>query len=237
MSIQELKNRHAGERCFILGSGPSIAQTELSPLIPEISFASNWFVNHEDFQRLNIDYYCAYDEAFVQPEINPVWRDRLRDIAGIKFFPEAWRNLSGLPEARYLPYDPTVKVYQSGSFSDDPARAVYDAGTVVINFCLPLAFYMGCTEIVLLGVETDYRIGARGDQQQAYFYNIDRQHTPNTHTAQSERRWVENTLQAYAVVARHARRRGVRIVNATPGGRLELYPRVPLPRVLKRETT
>ena len=34
-----LKNKHKGERCFILGSGPSIKDEDLKPLKNEIVFA------------------------------------------------------------------------------------------------------------------------------------------------------------------------------------------------------
>ncbi len=228
MSIQSYQNRHVGERCFILGSGPSIADLDLSRLRAEISFASNWILNHERLAELSLDYYCAYDDAFVKPAVNRRWLDKLEGLRARAFFPDNWADMSELPPAEYVRYDASVKVYRDKRFSADPTAGLYDGGSVIINLCLPLALYMGFAEIVLLGVETDYRIGKQGDLSQAYFYDKTQQHTRNDHDPDSERRWITNTLDAFAVVREHADRQGVGILNATPGGRLEAFPRVQL---------
>ena len=47
-----LKNKHKGERCFILGSSPSIKDEDLKPLKNEIVFALNNFYVHDDFYEI-----------------------------------------------------------------------------------------------------------------------------------------------------------------------------------------
>jgi len=232
MMIYKLRNQHQGKRCFILGSGPSIASQNLTLLVNEITMCSNWFINHNDFQQLNINYYCAYDDAFVSPEINKSWKSRLEETKILKFFPENWRKYSLGENIFYLPYDHTVKVYRDKKFSYQVDVAVYDAGSVILNFCLPLAFYMGFSEIFLLGVETDYGISITGDPNQGYFYPPSQQKTTNTHTLESQNAWIKNLLDAYQLVSEYAEAKNIKIVNCTPGGNLEVFERQPLEHVL-----
>jgi len=56
----ELKDKHKGGRCFMLGSGPSIKDENLKPLKNEIVFALNNFYVHDDFPEImstNIEKY------------------------------------------------------------------------------------------------------------------------------------------------------------------------------------
>lgn len=87
IDISTFKNIHHADRCFILGSGPSIANQDLAPLKNEITFCSNWFFNHDKFSQLNINYYCAYDPGFVQPAVNEYWKTQInRDNLQVFFF-------------------------------------------------------------------------------------------------------------------------------------------------------
>ena len=46
-------NIHKGQRCFILGSGPSINKQNLKPLKNEICFAMSMFYLHKDIKEIN----------------------------------------------------------------------------------------------------------------------------------------------------------------------------------------
>lgn len=119
-------------------------------------------------------------------------------------------------------------MYESDTFSFNAAAALYDAGSVIVNFCLPLAFYMGFKEIILLGVETNYGIADGGDANAGYFYDASKQLVNNLHNARSERIWARNLLTSYKVVGREADKLGIQIRNATPGGNLNTFERVSL---------
>lgn len=233
MHISELKNHHAGQRCFILGSGPSIARQDLSVLREEITFCCNWFFNHADFDELNINYYCAYDDDFFCHSLNHKWFDRLLTLDTMKFFPQHWRihNLA-LSNICYVPYNKEKKVYQLNQFSVDTDQGFYDGATVIINFCLPLAIHMGFSEIILLGCDSDYGINTHGDMRDAYFYDQKDHHAATVHTANSELKWQDHIFISYAVVEEYARQHDVRIVNATPGGNLESFERVELKNIV-----
>jgi hypothetical protein len=95
----------------------------------------------------------------------------------------------------------------------------------MLNLCLPLAFWMGFRRIVLLGCECSYA-GAT-----PYFYPAS-QHVPGRfHDSESCAAWTRRVLAGFAKVDAEARRLGVEILNATPGGSLEQFPRVPLEHI------
>lgn len=223
--IRDLKNTHLGERCFILGSGPSINKQDLHLLQDEFTFCSNWFINHKDINELNINYYCAYDDAFIVEGINKTWQDKLKNLSAHKFFPQEWSSLNIDKNASYVPYDKHNKVYKNDLFNTNLEKPLLDAGTVIINMCIPIAVYMGFKEIILLGVETDYRLSSDPSKKKAYFYSIDKQHTKNKHDVNSQDIWIQNVLKSYDIV-QSSLNSTINIRNATIGGNLKSFDRI-----------
>ena len=54
-----LKNRYAGQRCFILGTGPSVNELDFDLLRNQHVFACSMLFKHKDFSRLNVSFYSA----------------------------------------------------------------------------------------------------------------------------------------------------------------------------------
>ena len=61
---QELKNLHAGERCFVLGNGPSLRQVDLSLLSNEFIFTVNNFSFVEGFEKARTNAHLWMDLSF-----------------------------------------------------------------------------------------------------------------------------------------------------------------------------
>ena len=55
----KFKDIHKGQRCFILGSGPSIVKQDLKKLQGEIVITQNNFHVHEDISIINPRYHCV----------------------------------------------------------------------------------------------------------------------------------------------------------------------------------
>ena len=55
----KFKNIHTGERCFILGSGPSIVKQNLKKLQGETVITQNHFHIHEDIKIIHPMYHCV----------------------------------------------------------------------------------------------------------------------------------------------------------------------------------
>ena len=105
----KLKNIHKGERCFILGSGPSIINEDIMQLQNEIVFALNNFYVHPDFSKImsgNKDNY--YITAPIHPpQTEKEWKDWLCDME--ENMPKNTTMIFGLNRD-----DTNIKCYNSG---------------------------------------------------------------------------------------------------------------------------
>lgn len=99
-------------------------------------------------------------------------------------------------------------------FSNDFSNVVYSGATVVYA-CLQLAVYMGAKQIYLLGCDFSFssNLGAKenhccGPANPTYTFNF------------------EFVKKAYECAKRETEKMGVKIYNATRGGKLEVFDRV-----------
>jgi len=115
----------------------------------------------------------------------------------------------------------------------DVAKEVYTGDSVIIDFCLPLAFYMGFSEIYLVGCDTDYGLDRAKDYSQGYFYDVKRTTAPRQAIDYHRQYWYRNVITSYEVTRRLFEQHGRRIYNATAGGKLEVFDRVELDDVLR----
>jgi len=244
-----LKNKYQGQRCFIIGNGPSLKSQNLALLSNEVTFVTNWFVLHPDFEVINPDFYCiCAHEVFGTPTDAYVrWRkevdfeDRLYSLLrsnarnSTKVFPFYFRDgirrkhLFDGESLMYLFFEPPVKaVHQVNSMNFDIGNQRLNSGeTVIINFCLPIAYYLGFAEIYLIGCDCDYGQTKPGDPR-SYFYNSSDQSGSSPSFEWLQRSWAEEgpMMQSYRVAHREFSRQDRKIYNATAGGKLEVFPRV-----------
>ncbi|HMB96326.1 MAG TPA: N-acetylneuraminate synthase family protein, partial [Tepidisphaeraceae bacterium] len=74
-----LRDRHAGQRCFIIATGPSIRQQDLSKLAGEnIIAVSNLFV-HPEYQTIAPKYHCI--AQFHKPITEEAWQAWMDELA------------------------------------------------------------------------------------------------------------------------------------------------------------
>ena len=111
-------------------------------------------------------------------------------------------------------------------YSSDMSVNVYD-GFTVTNMAIQLAIYMGFKKIYLIGCDCDYTqpkihfIEAPGDKQK-----IEAGWLPQA---------VDLSLDGYRAVRDFAYKKHVEIYNVTRGGKLEVFYRDNLERVLKEQ--
>ena len=97
-------------------------------------------------------------------------------------------------------------------FSSNFAQKSYLGATVAFA-CLQLAVYMGFTEIYLLGIDCSYLKNSSGN----YFYTQD--------TKDSQEHGTDYMVLAYQSAKEYADTHGIKILNATRGGELEVFKR------------
>lgn len=218
--IRALQGVFAGERCFIVGNGPSLRPADLDLIQNEISFASNLIFEAYGGTRWRPTYYFAQD----------VYDTRLRDHVEQLDSTQAFIGAYFLRRHR-IQNDKVIaflgkKSRSPSHFADDCAIEVAETATVTFTM-LQFAFYLGFTTIYLLGIDNTYRNVVDSNNNVITNEEITDHFYPSRsgHVSYAN---VNEMTRAYEVSRQAAHRRGVRIFNSTRGGALEVFPRVPL---------
>lgn len=231
----QLKDRHVGQRCFILATGPSIKDQPVRQLAGEHCIAvSNFFV-HPDYRAIRPRYHCI--APFHAPITEEGWQDWLREASTATGDAEMFFGLRDLErntraghfnqrEKHFLNFAGSLE--QLEAHGVDLTRILPSPQSVTI-MALYAAVYMGFKEIYLLGCDHDWILHLNSS---THFYD-ESQHALNRG---GYNEWFAPGLDTYfkdylslwkqyRTLGQIAERRGVRIVNATRGGLLDVFPR------------
>jgi hypothetical protein len=233
---EELRNCHKGQRCFVIGNGPSLAKQDLAPLGTESTFVMNAFWKHPILDRWQPKYFCFAD---------PVWHDGSEAVK--KSFESI---LARAHSATYIfPLDgkravekdallPLGSTYFYAFQSQPIGLSVADT----FDFTRPIpypfstaqlaimaAMFMGCTPIYLLGLDHDW-LAHRG--QETHFFSSTS--IENHSTAKGELNYsydaeiesMRKLWKGYRKLHSLAEAEGIKIFNATAGGFLDVFERV-----------
>ena len=231
--IESFRDLHRGDRCFVIGNGPSLRGLDLCPLAREKTFVVNHFYFHPQLADLRPSYYCVSDLSFFDPKVHPRWREYLERLPGSTtlFLPiELKRRVRASPigarrNVYYVRCDRSCEIWRTGWMEVNASSVLATGDTVILDFCLPLAHFMGFAEVVLLGCDTDMGNG----ESAAHFYEPQ---LPSRSAAYHRDVWSGHVMRSYDVAARLFESTGRRIYNATAGGRLEVFPRISLEEAL-----
>lgn len=241
-----LHGRHAGQRCFILGNGPSVKALDLSLLKGETIFSvSNGYL-HEGYASIAPRYHCL-------PQIT---YGRMTRADVIAWFTEMHQHLGDAE--LFLNETEAALVQELGLFTSRKVhylalRESFDelVNRDVINISEPvprvesvpimalmIAMYMGFSEIVLLGVDHDhfktgqyvYAFDPKTQKNKDFSVSNDGQVLTSRH---DDFQSLARLWRQYRVLREIAEKKGIGIVNATPGGELDEFPRIPLQSIIR----
>ena len=230
-AIQKYKNFYDGQRCFIIGNGPSLTIKDLEKLrdFNEISIASNSIYNLFPKTQWRPTIYTVHDFQEIKKtreKISAVKTD-LKIVAM-----SASGRIYDIDDAILLRLIDPIK--GRIIFSDDVAKFVYDGGTVTY-VSIQCAVYMGFKEIILLGVDHSFAREQTKDGKIKVNQDV-KNHFQNYQTdefwgnGQKDEEAVifpwDFATNAFAEARRYADEHGVKILNATRGGKLEVFERV-----------
>lgn len=218
--LEQYKNIHKGERCFIIGNGPSLKPEDLDILRAsgEVCFATNDIGLMYDKTEWRPDYYVV---AGLEQALVDLFENRLDSLPGTKFTTSWYQRNTRFyksKEYHYFSQQAEFRNYDDLNhhlFSMDASKRVFECYTVVYT-AFQLAAYMGFSEIYLLGVDN----GGKGyffqeEDYDADFLSIGIHHN---RAYRFERDWEEAEW--------YSRNHGFRLYNATRGGYLEIFERV-----------
>lgn len=228
--LKQNKNRHKGKRCFIVGTGPSMNTIDCRCLKDELVFAVNGAIY---LKNLEPSYFVSVSDVFWRHH-----RKALCDLSCRRFLPywmqgplnsdcpTSWIN-APLPRTKDIAGQPIVAPL---IFSDQAHKFVALGGTVMF-VCLQIAWHLGFSEIVFLGVDhnygTDFGKHAGGtilnsnQFKGAHFMD-------NYYSGGMFHLDFFSMDRAYLMGKKFYENSGRRIYNATPGSKLKTYPLVEL---------
>ncbi len=154
----QFKDKYKGQRCFIIGNGPSINKQDLTVLKDEITFVVNRFPHHKAASEINPSFYVSVDPKFASGE----W--------GTDFIEQLDQKLPNVH--CFLSLDGKNFVQKNGLLKHHPISVIqpnqyycfgYDTPidltkgnpgkSNVTKTSLAIALYMGITEINLIGID------------------------------------------------------------------------------------
>ena len=224
--ILNLKWKENGKRIFILGNGPSLNSTDVDLLCGDVSIASNAVFLLFDRKKFRPTYYTIEDYLVAE--------DRAQEASsykhGWKIFPNDLKKF--IKSDRLTMFINFQRNYQDfPKFSDNFLNSVFWGGTVTY-MNLQLAYYLGAKEIYLIGFDHNYSSPAISDKVNGpvitsmtedinhfdprYFGSGYRWHDPK----------VERMEEGYIYAKKFLESKGVKVFNATRGGKLEVFERV-----------
>lgn len=223
--IRGFKNRYAGERCVIIGNGPSLRETDLSLLKSEVTFGLNRIYLMFDQIGFATTFHCVVNDLVVEQCV-----EDFRRISAPLFTSMSNRPLlEGKPDTAFL------HSLVGPRFIRDSSRGVWIGGTVTY-VAMQLAFYMGFTDVVIVGV--DHRFAVTGPPNKVIeSTGPDESHFDPNYFGTGFR-WqlpdFETSEIAYALARTAFENSGRRIVDATVGGALTTFPKMELKKALGR---
>ncbi|EKN69388.1 hypothetical protein BABA_10021 [Neobacillus bataviensis LMG 21833] len=222
--LKELKNKHTGERCFIVATGPSLTINDLEKLDHEFTFSMNsiclafqetdWRPTYYGIQDIGVfnkfekyieelDVECKFISDFISKQ-KPIPDDSF-------IYPHHLLNHT-IPHPKYRT-----------KFSDDAFAVVYDGYSITYSL-IQIAVYLGFKEIYLLGADCNYASNMNHHFKE---YGI----VDPTFLSAGDR-----MISAYLEAKKYAEKNNIKIFNATRGGKLEVFERVNLDEVLSKNS-
>jgi hypothetical protein len=230
--LKKFHNIHEGKRCFIIGNGPSLNKTDLSLLKDEYTIGVNGIFYKYDELLFKPTYYVVEDNHVVADNLK-----RINEITySIKLFPDVYADIiENTPNTYFFPMDIGFYIaghpfYEKPRFSKDITEAVY-AGQTVTYVNLQLAYYMGFSEVYLIGVDFSYTIpdSAKIEGLTITSQDDDPNHFHPEYFGKGKK-WhdpkLRNCLKSYHFAKKTFEGDGRNIYNATIGGNLEVFDRV-----------
>ena len=238
--LSGLYNKFKGERCFILGNGPSLNKHDLSLLEDEYTFAVNSFFYKTEETNFRPTFFVVEDNMVMRENI-----DKIREYqAPYKFFPADYKALHPAEDNTFF-FRMNQGFYQKSSpyycvprFSVDVSKVIY-CGQSVTYANLQLAFYMGFTEVFLIGMDFSYVLPKAHQVSGNHILSTtdDPNHFHKDYFGKGKT-WKDPKLDRVALSYRQAKLSfesvGRKIYNATIGGQLEIFDRVDYEELLVR---
>jgi hypothetical protein len=218
--LGELKDTHHGERCFIIGNGPSLRQTDLSKLRDEFTFGLNRIYLLFPELGFTTTYLVTINWLVLEQ-----CADEILALPPTKFLPWSFRNRldqTRLSNSVFIQSDCT-----GPGFTRDARKRIWSGATVTYT-AMQLAHHLGFRKVILIGV--DHSFSTPGKPHETITSQGDDPNHFSVNYFGKGFRWqlpdLESSERAYRLARQAYEADGREIVDATVGGKLTVFPKV-----------
>jgi len=249
-------NMHKGERCFILGNGPSLNDENLGLLNNECIFTVNQISRRKDYSCIRPSYHFWADQNFFNLDLtksedvellNTMRSVKVGNDSPICFYPISQK---GFVKSNGLNLDldchffySNYSLYDGFDGNINFSKSIPGGGTVIV-WCIEMAIYMGFSEIYLLGCDNTGLVNtinsvAKSDKEvYSYGYTItdnEKKRLENLLKKHSLEVYVEQYLKTiiqYRVLYKYCLKRNINLINCSSTTAIDCIPRKSLESII-----
>lgn len=209
--LNKYKNKNICERCFIIGTGPSLSKEDYKKLNGEITIGVNALCLWFNELKPSTYFFVSDNKAYEKLKNNIPKGAFISEKCLCKDFV----NYNIFPISRYNDFFSWDRKY-----SRDFSVMSFDANTVIVH-AIQFAIFTGIREIYLLGVDCNYQ----GKQ----IYSIDHgvRRYSYAERIEADRKMIVDLIG----IKKFAEKNHVKIFNASKNSKLEVFEKVNLDKL------
>ncbi len=222
--LAEYQDIHRGQRCFIIGNGPSLKNTDMTRLKGEFTFGMNRIYLMFPELGFTTTYYACINTMVIEQCAQDI-----RALPIPRFL--SWRS-HNLVAGEDLPGKMGDLIflhttYSGPGFTKDARRRLWEGATVTY-ITLQLAYFMGFEKVILIGVDHNYP--TKGKPNTTVVSQGDDPNHFNANYFGKGFKWqlpdLDTSEKGYSLARSAYEADGRQVIDATVGGKLTVFPKV-----------
>ena len=216
--LANLKDKYKGERCFLIGNGPSLKITDMGRLKNEFTIGQNRIYLAFPDWGFATSFYMSVNDLVIEQ-----CQEDIQKLTMPKFV--SWRARKWLTPADDLYFIHTT--YTGAKFAKDASERIWEGGTVTYS-ALQIAYHLGFSQVILVGVDHNYVTQGKPNAT-VVSEGADPNHFDPGYFGKGFR-WQLPDLDSWVIAYNLARKtyeeNGREVIDATIGGKLQVFKKV-----------
>lgn len=227
--LEKMRGTYKGRRCFIICNGPSLRADDLTQIYEhgDLSIGINAIARIYDQTPWRPTFLSAADDVVFSKKNKELVKNC---ESGYKVYDQTrfLKSLGAKGKRLYLGFDESLELLDNPQFSYDATKKLPSIGTSTYTM-IEFAVFLGCTDIYILGCDMSYAVNLNRDGTITYNdsgkdYFASKEEYSISSKVNPVQTWQMKV--AYDCAAQYAKKNGLKIYNATRGGKLESFERV-----------